>query len=348
MRDAPTTIPLAVLDDGPVRPSHALGPRSLDSVRMLRVSVTDRCNLRCGYCMPQDGVAFEDRSEHLSSDQIDMVARQAHRIGVRHFKLTGGEPTVRSDLEEIVGRLARLPGVDLSMTTNGTRLARRAASLRDAGLDRVTISLDSLDEDRFASMTGGGRLEVVLRGLDAAQGGFSSVKINTVVIRGRNDSELGDFVRLAMSADITVRFIEFMPIGDSVCAGHSDQAAVMVPADEMFARLEAEFGSFRKTAGGHEPGVGPAEVYDCPGGRGRIGFIHAMSKPFCDQCNRLRLTANGVLRSCLFDGGEIDLRPLFGETVSETAWTEAFASCTALKPSTHGARGATAMSSIGG
>ena len=342
------TIPLVQLDPGPVRPIHAQGPRSLDSVRMLRVSVTDRCNLRCGYCMPAGGIAFHDREEHLTPREIEVVATEAHRIGVRFFKITGGEPTVRGDLEEIVRRIASLPDVEVSMTTNGTTLARRARSLREAGLARVTVSIDSLQPERFAAMTGGGRLDVVRRGLDAACEWFDGVKINTVVLRGENDGEVEDFVRLAMASDLTIRFIEFMPIGDSACMERADPQGSMVPAAELFERLVDAFGDFAELDARREPGVGPAVVYECPGGRGRIGFIHAMSRPFCERCNRLRLTARGILRSCLFDGGEVDLRPLLARSASSAAWRRTFARCTALKPDTHGARGIDAMSAIGG
>ena len=298
--------------------------------------------------MPAGGVEFEDRQDHLTPAEIETVAVEAHRIGVRHFKITGGEPTVRSDLEDIVARISRLRGAEISMTTNGTRLLRRARGLRTAGLQRVTISMDSLREERFNDMTGGGRLSVVLDGLEAARREFDSVKINTVVIRGANDTELPAFVRLAITADLTVRFIEFMPIGESACSRRPDHEDPTVPAEEILARLESEFGVFTGLDSKFEPGVGPATVYRCPGGRGRIGFIHAMSKPFCDRCNRLRLTARGVLRSCLFDGGEVDLRPLLDRRVSSSVWRGTFARCTALKPETHGARGLGAMSAIGG
>lgn len=343
-----TTIPLTLLDAGPVRPAHAQGPRSLDSVRMLRISVTDRCNLRCEYCMPAGGVDFEDRDHHLAPSEIETIAAQAHRLGVRHFKITGGEPTVRSDLEEIVERIARLPRSEVSMTTNGTTLARRAEGLRIAGLRRVTVSIDSLNPERFEAMSGGGRLDVVRRGLDAALANFASVKINTVVIRGRNDVEAEDFVRLAMALDLTVRFIEFMPIGDSACARNGAPESQLVPADELFGRLQATFGAFGALEANREPGVGPAVVHECPGGRGRVGFIHAMSKPFCETCNRLRLSARGILRSCLFDGGEVDLRPLLERRASPSEWTRTFAQCTALKPALHALRGDGSMSAIGG
>ena len=298
--------------------------------------------------MPAGGVAFEDREDHLTPAEIETIAVEAHRIGVRHFKITGGEPTVRPDLEDIVARIARLPSAEISMTTNGTRLVRRARALRLAGLQRVTISMDSLRDDRFNDMTGGGRLPLVLEGLEAARREFRSVKINTVVIRGANDMELPAFVRMAIAADLTVRFIEFMPIGESVCARHAEHEDPTVPAEEILAGLESEFGIFTSLDSRFEPGVGPATVYQCPGGRGRIGFIHAMSKPFCDRCNRLRLTARGVLRSCLFDGGEVDLRPLLDRRVSSAVWRSTFERCTALKPETHGARGHGAMSAIGG
>ena len=298
--------------------------------------------------MPAGGVDFEDRNRHLAPREIETIATQAHRLGVRHFKITGGEPTVRADIEEIVERISRLPRSEVSMTTNGTTLARRAEGLRIAGLRRVTVSIDSLIPERFETMSGGGRLDVVRRGLEAALMHFASVKINMVVIRGRNDGEAEDFVRLAMASDLTVRFIEFMPIGDSACARNNAPDSQLVPADELLDRLQATFGAFRTLEANREPGVGPAVVYECPGGRGRVGFIHAMSKPFCETCNRLRLTARGILRSCLFDGGEVDLRPLLERRASPSEWRRTFAQCTALKPAVHALRGDGAMSAIGG
>ena len=342
---ASCAISLPILDAGPQRPAHAQGPRSLEAVRMLRISLTDRCNLRCRYCMPDEGVSFVEKERLLDVDSILSIARVAHGFGVRHFKLTGGEPTLRSDLIPVISGLRSMTGVDISMTTNGIHLARMAAALRDAGLDRLTISIDSLRPIRYRDITGGGRLESALRGYEAAAEMLGPPKLNVVVMRGINDDELVDFARFAIHHDSTVRFIEFMPLGESPLAD-ADQAEVLVDAEEMVEVLSGDLGSLEPLRVGFDPGVGPARLFACPGGRGRIGFIHAMSRPFCESCNRLRLTATGTLRSCLFDGGEVELSPLLGS--GEDVMRDAFARCTAFKPEVHRGRGERAMSSIGG
>jgi len=315
---------------------------------MLRVSVTDRCHLRCRYCMPADGVSFLPRTALLTVSEFERVVQVAAGLGVTHVKLTGGEPTIRRDLLELVTRLRRIDGIERSMTTNGLRLATLAGPLRDAGLDRVTVSIDSLRDDRYAEITGGGRLSQVWRGLDAADAVFDGLKLNVVVMRGVNDDEIGDFARLAVARDWTVRFIEFMPLGRSVLADQPAEAA-LVDAAEIESMVIDAIGPLR-SLDRDEPGIGPARAFATAAGRGRIGFIHAMSRPFCESCNRLRLDATGVLRSCLFDGGEIDLRPLLrsGADVDDPAWRTTFAGCTAMKPTVHAARGDRAMSSIGG
>ena len=216
------SVTLPILDAQPVRPDFAQGPRSLAAVKLLRLSITDRCNLRCQYCMPEEGVAFHDRADLLLPREIVAVAAAARSVGVDHFKVTGGEPTVRADLLEIIEGLAALSPADLSMTTNGTRLEHMAADLKRAGLHRLTVSLDSLRPDRFTSITGAagslGRhaLATVLRGIDAAvAAGFEHIKLNVVVMAGVNDDEAADFARLTLDRPWTVRFIEYMPLGDS-------------------------------------------------------------------------------------------------------------------------------------
>ncbi len=301
--------------------------------------------------MPAEGVSFLPAESLLSPEEIEQVVRVAASLGVTHVKVTGGEPTMRRDLVDIVRRIRSIGGLECSMTTNGIQLPRHAASLHQAGLDRATISLDSIRPARYAEITGGGRLELALRGLDAALAVFGGAKINMVVMRGVNDDEIGEFARFAVERDLTVRFIEFMPLGDSqVLDGDGDGRRALVDADEIEAAVIEAIGPLLPLGGATEPGVGPAEVFVPAEGRGRIGFIHAMSRPFCESCNRLRLDAEGRLRSCLFDGGEIDLRPLLRRRlpVDHGDWRAAFAGCTALKPVTHGNRGDRAMSSIGG
>ncbi len=298
--------------------------------------------------MPAEGVSFLPSSALLAAEEIERVVRVAVGLGVTHVKLTGGEPTVRRDLVDIVTRLRAIDGIELSMTTNGLRLAAVARTLRDAGLERVTVSVDSWRDDRYAEITGGGRLSQLRRGLDVADEVFGGLKLNVVVMRDVNDDEIGDFARLAVERDWSVRFIEFMPLGRSVLADR-DASDALVEASEIEAAVVDAIGPLRPIDR-LEPGIGPARAFGTATGRGRIGFIHAMSRPFCESCNRLRLDATGVLRSCLFDGGEVDLKPLLASGVAseDERWRAAFAGCTAMKPEVHGTRGDRAMSSIGG
>ena len=349
------------------------GPRSIGAVRMIRLSVTDRCNFRCTYCMPADGVPWLDKSHLLSFEEVAAVARAAVEVhGIRRFKITGGEPTVRRDLPALVAMLRRIPGVeDLSMTTNGMLLDHLARPLREAGLDRLTVSLDSLRPDRFRRITRVGDLSKVLAGLDAAEAaGFESLKVNCVTMRGTNDDELSDFARLTLNRRVTVRFIEYMPLGESQistlkpeideselgpaggCGAQDRGADAFLPEAETRGRIEAELGPLVAVDRASEAGVGPAVPYRLRDGspRGRIGFISAMSAPFCATCNRLRLTAEGVLRSCLFEGGEVDVRSILRtEKIDPTRrLAAAMAECVRLKPDVHSNRGGTQMSRIGG
>jgi cyclic pyranopterin phosphate synthase len=352
------------------------GPRSIAAVRVLRISLTDRCNFRCVYCMPADGVPWLPRDQILSFEEIADVVRAAVEIhGITRFKLTGGEPTVRHGLCDLVGPLRRIRGVeDLSLTTNGMLLESLAGPLREAGLHRVTISLDSLRPDRFRSITRTGDLATVLRGLDRAQeSGFDAVKINCVAMRNVNDDEAVDFARLTLDRAITVRFIEYMPLGDSEVlraggtarvsadetgpaggCGAQDRGDAFIPEAEIREAIERELGPLAPVDREAESGVGPAVPWRLARGnpRGRIGFISAMSSPFCATCNRLRLTASGMLRSCLFEGGEVDLRSILRTTTSahirRSAIAEAMSECVRLKPDVHSRRGHEPMSRIGG
>lgn len=290
---------------------------------------------------------FGDRDEQLASADFEAVARVAVGLGVRHLKLTGGEPTVRKDILDIVERLAGLGADDLSLTTNALHLPRLAGPLHRAGVDRVTISVDSLRPDRYREITGGGRLDLLLRGLDAAEHHFSSVKLNVVVIRGMNDGEVADLAGLTLDRPWTVRFIEYMPLGDSAVSRRYPEAA-LVSSAEVIRRISAVHGALEPVDRSTEVGVGPAEVFRLPGARGRVGFIHAMSQPFCETCNRLRLTASGELRACLFDGGEVSLVDALRPEPDEESLRKAFATCISMKPDVHSARGNRAMSQLGG
>jgi len=344
------SIALPVLDTAPQRPVFAQGPRSLSSVKLLRISVTDRCNLRCVYCMPAGGVEFAEKSELLGPQDFEAVAAVAVGLGVESLKITGGEPTVAVDAAEIARRLASLGVSDLAMTTNGLQLRRLAAPLRDAGVRRLTLSLDSLDGERYRKMTGGGRLELFWDGVDAAErAGFTGLKINMVVVRGMNDDEVEAMAALTMTRPWTVRFIEFMPLGESVLAAAGlDPHESLLDNEQVKGRLRQRFGELTPVARASEAGVGPAQVFHLPGAVGRVGFISAMSQPFCESCNRLRLTSTGRLRSCLFDGGDVDLLPTLRPQRDPEAISRAFAQCVVLKPETHSPRGTHAMSQMGG
>jgi cyclic pyranopterin phosphate synthase len=342
-------------------PNHfGAGPAAISSVKVLRISITDRCNYRCVYCMPEDGVEWLPKYELLTFEEIARVVTAAIQIhGINRFKITGGEPTVRKGLVDLVAMLKEIRGVeDLSLTTNGQRLAELAGPLRSAGLDRVTVSIDSLEPATFRRITRTGDLAVVLAGLDRAEAaGFASIKINCVMMRGINDRELADFARLTLTRKLTVRFIEYMPLGESAvgpaagCDGQSRGRDVFISESDARDFIERELGELRPVDRRSEAGVGPATVWQLSTGRptGRIGFISAMSAPFCATCNRLRLTADGLLRSCLFDGGEIDVKSILrAPGASLEAIAEAMVECVRLKPATHSHYGNKQMSRIGG
>jgi cyclic pyranopterin phosphate synthase len=274
------------------------------AINYLRVSVTDRCNLRCVYCMPETGIAKRSHADVLRYEELERVVRAAAELGVCKVRLTGGEPLARLDLPEFVRMISRLPGIDdLSMTTNGTLLARHAPDLADAGLHRVNISLDTLRHDHFHEITRRGRLDDVWAGIDRARAvGLDPVKLNMVVVKGLNEDEVSDFAQRTLSEGWHVRYIEMMPIGANVSwAGNG-----VVPIPDIRARIEAEVGPLSPIRGPR--GNGPARYYQLPGAEGTIGFIGALSEHFCVNCNRLRLTADGKLRPCLMSEHEIDLR----------------------------------------
>jgi len=318
------------------------------SISYLRISVTDRCNLRCVYCMPEEGVPQRSHSEILRYEEILLVVRAAASLGISKVRLTGGEPLVRLGLVDLVRELAAIPGVDdLAMTTNGTLLTRYADELAAAGLQRVNISLDTLRPERFTQITRRGQLADVLAGIEAAKtAGLTPVKINTVVVRGLNDDELLDFARLTQNDEWHVRFIELMPIGANV--GWAKDG--YLPVAEMQSRIETTLGVL-------EPvklrGSGPARYYRLPGGKGTVGFISPVSEHFCYQCNRLRLTADGRLRPCLLSDYEIDLRTPLRAGAGEKEIVQLLTAAIGNKPEGHhlaagkAPRGRT-MSEIGG
>jgi cyclic pyranopterin phosphate synthase len=264
----------------------------------LRISVTDRCNLRCVYCMPEEGLAFLPKNQLLTFDEITRLAQVAKGLGVSALRITGGEPLVRKGLPSLIGQLSAVGFEDLAMTTNGTELAKVAGELAAAGLRRVNVSCDSLRPERFATIRRRGKLDVVLNAMSAAEkAGLTPLKVNVVLLRGHNDDEILDFASFARTTGRIVRFIEFMPLD---AQGKWDRGQ-LVPGREVFERI-SEVWPLEPAS---EPsGAAPAERFRFADGLGEIGLISSVSEPFCGTCNRLRVTADGALRNCLFSDDE--------------------------------------------
>ena len=289
-------------------------------VRDLRISVTDRCNFRCTYCMPAEGMTWLDRSEVLTYEEIERVARICvETFGVDSLRLTGGEPTVRAHLPQLIAKLAalRLPDgtkPDIALTTNGATLRNIALELRDAGLDRINVSMDSLKPERFFAMTRRDELHNVLAGIAEAQvAGFSPMKVNAVVERGANDDEILDLVRYGRDNNVEVRFIEFMPLD----ATNEWERNKVVSQDEIVATIAAEFPLEIMPS----RGAAPADRWRFLDGKGTVGVIPSVTHPFCGDCDRVRLTSDGQFRTCLFATDESDIRTLLrnGGTDEEIA-----------------------------
>ncbi|NBO63297.1 MAG: GTP 3',8-cyclase MoaA [Acidobacteria bacterium] len=286
-------------------------------IRDLRISVTDRCNFRCFYCMPKEAMEWKPKAEILSYEEILELTSVFVELGIDKLRVTGGEPMLRRDLETLIGRLAAMPGVtDLAMTTNANFLAGRAEALKEAGLQRITISLDSLTPDRFALLTGRHGLAQVMAGIDAAIAArLSPVKVNCVVIRGINDDQVVGFAELAREKGIDVRFIEFMPLDN----GQIWKRELVVPGEEVRARIAAKYPLERL------PGRNVSETARrwrfADGVAGEVGFINPVTQPFCGHCSRIRLTADGMIRTCLFSTTEQNIRELLrtGATRRELA-----------------------------
>lgn len=271
------------------------------NVDYLRLSVTDLCNYRCGYCMPAEGICKRRHEDILRVEECVEIVRAAADCGIKKVRLTGGEPLVRRGILDICREIAAIPGVEeLCLTTNGSRLTQLAAPLREAGVSRLNISLDTLRPDRFAYMTRVGRLEDVRQGLAAAkEAGFTRIKLNTVLIKGFNDSEIPDFVDIARRYPVEIRFIELMPIGEGKKVPFFPAQAVLEACPDL-----------RPVEGS-----GVARLYRSPGGRGIVGLIEPMSRRFCGSCNRIRVTADGKLKPCLHSDQELSLRGLHGEAL---------------------------------
>ena len=315
----------------------------------LRLSVTDRCNLRCVYCMPEEGVAWLPRSEILTFEEIERVATVAHRLGVDSVRLTGGEPLVRAGITDLVARLGRIGFSDLSMTSNGTGLVRLASELVTAGLQRVNISCDSLKPERFSEIRRRGNLSGVLEAMEAAEAaGMPPVKVNVVVIAGVNDDEVVDLAAFGRDTGRTVRFIEFMPLD----ADETWERAKVVSGEEILARINAVWPLEPASERAVDPA--PADRYRFCDGRGEIGVITSVSRAFCGSCNRLRLTADGAIRNCLFANGEHPVRDLIRSGGSDSDLELLLRQAVWAKRAGHGIndpsflRPARSMSMIGG
>jgi len=278
------------------------------AITYLRISVTDRCNLRCVYCLPDQGVALKAHDDMLTYEEIAAVAGAAARLGVRRIRLTGGEPLVRRGITSLIRMLKALPGInELSLTTNGVLLEEMAPLLAQAGLNRVNVSLDSLDPARYTRVTRGGRVERVWRGIAAAEAaGLTPVKINVVAVRGLNDDELPALARLTLEHAWHVRIIELMPVGDPLVWGEDlpDPRHAYLPLAEIRTILEP-LGLVEEQS---TSGAGPARTYRLPGAKGSVGLISPRGEHFCERCNRLRLTADGFLRPCLLGEREVEVR----------------------------------------
>jgi cyclic pyranopterin phosphate synthase len=295
--------------------------------RDLRISVTDRCNFRCAYCMPEEGMQWQRREHLLTFEEIERVARiMVERYGVDGIRLTGGEPTVRAKLPVLVEKLAAL-GVDLAMTTNGVSMPLLARDLKAAGLNRVNISLDSLRAERFEELTRRDELDRVLEGIDAAQAaGFDPVKVNVVVMKGINDDEVIDFARFGRDRGVVVRFIEFMPL-DADEMWNNDR---VLTQDEILTTLRTEF-----ELEPIERSSAPATRWRHTDGGGEIGVVASVSQSFCDSCDRVRITADGQFRNCLFATEETDVRGLLRDGSSDDIVADALARSVASKWAGH-------------
>jgi cyclic pyranopterin phosphate synthase len=297
----------------------------------LRISLTDRCNFRCVYCMPAIGMRFQPKEEHLTDDELLRLVGLFARVGVTKVRLTGGEPTIRRGLVDLVRGIKAFPGIrELSMTTNGLLLGRLAQDLAEAGLDRVNVSIDTLDPVRFKEMTRGGRLDLVWQGIEAADAaGLRPIKLNTVVVKDQNDHEVVDMAALTIDRPWQVRFLEIMPL-EGVADVHDEG---LVSSEETQARLEARYGPLQPV---ETDAADPARLWKIRGAAGTIGFISPVSEPFCAACNRVRLTADGKLRLCLLRPDEADLRDVLRAGADDETVERAIRAAIWRKPWGHG------------
>ncbi|HHH43913.1 MAG TPA: GTP 3',8-cyclase MoaA [Gammaproteobacteria bacterium] len=297
-------------------------------IEYVRLSVTDRCDLRCSYCLPRDFTGFEEPEDWLTPAEIERVIAAFGRLGVTRLRLTGGEPLVRKNLPELAARLAALPGIDdLSLSTNATRLDKHAGALMAAGVSRINVSLDSLRADRFKQITRG-KLEKVLSGLMAAKAaGFAPIKINMVVMAGVNDDEVVDMVDFCIEHDFTLRFIETMPMGSTGVSASTHYVNLQTVRRQLEQRFDLIPGVM--------PGGGPARYVRVAGTELRIGFITPISQHFCETCNRVRLSVDGTIYLCLGQDDKLELRPLLRAGATDRDIEQAILAAIARKPERH-------------
>lgn len=327
------------------------------TIDYLRISLTDRCNLRCIYCMPEEGVQALSHTDILRLEEIERIVRIAAEAGIKHIRLTGGEPLVRRGVVDLVRAINDIPGIErVALTTNGILLPRMAEELAAAGLSRVNISLDTLDPDQYRAITRCGSFDDAMAGIDAAlAAGFDPVKVNAVVVRSLNQDVLS-FARMSIDRPLHVRFIEYMPVGESAGAcgcgwGKQD----VIPSDELREMIDTQAQAAGlgplKPAMKHTPsGWGPACYYEFENAKGTVGFISPLSRHFCSECNRLRLTADGKIRPCLFSDDEYDVREVLRSGADDDAVREVLYAALGAKPDEHHDKVGTerGMSQIGG
>lgn len=327
-------IPLTFVEPRKI-PRYDTSAPALDSfgrrIDYLRISLTDRCNMRCVYCMPAMGMQFAPKPELLTNDELLLVVRAAAAAGFRKLRLTGGEPTLRRDIVDLIGAMKAIPGIEhIAMTTNALRLRKLAAPLKAAGLDRVNISIDSLDAQKFRTMTRGGNLDEVWAGINTAvEVGLKPIKLNAVIVRGMNDDEVVDLARLTLEHPWEFRFIEVMPL--TGVAGLANEG--VISSAELIERLVGVFGPLEELG---QASSDPARRYRIPGARGKLGFISSVTDPFCSTCNRMRLTADGRLHLCLLRDDEVDLRAAIRSGASHDEIEQIVRHAVAIKPWGHG------------
>ena len=301
-------------------------------INYLRVSITDRCNLRCVYCRPKEGLSLQGHDDILRYEEILRIVAVAVRLGFVKVRVTGGEPLVRRGCVEFLAALNKISGLrDISLTTNGILLEDFASGIYEAGIRRINVSLDSLNSDKYFRITNGGDLQAVLRGIARAEEiGFAPIKINTVAVRGFNEDEVLDFVRLALQKPYQIRFIELMPIGRNQLEGEPSY----ISGRELIEKIRRYY-ELEKIPDKKNRADGPAKIFRIQGGRGEIGFINPISNHFCATCNRLRLTADGKLRMCLLSEKEMDLKKALRDHCSDEDLERLLVEAIFSKPQKH-------------